>query len=87
VICLLENEENGAMKGQKRRSQAEKVGKFRYLNRKVDRLTAEIKRLRSAQEARFRVLFNSLRPLLAEVDSEYVVGVVCEGSTEGLVEI
>jgi hypothetical protein len=79
---LHENGEDGATKGRKGRSQAEKVGKFRYLNRKVDRLTDEVKRLRSDQEARFRVLFNSLRPLLAEVDSEYIVGVVCEDEAD-----
>ena len=74
--------ENGAMNSQKGRSQAEKVGKFRYLNRKVDRLTEEMRKLRGMQEARFRVLFNALRPLFAEVDSEYIVNVVCEDEAD-----
>lgn len=77
-MSLPKNNENGAMGKPKRRSQASKVGKFRYLNRKVDRLTDEIKKLRKDQEARFRVLFNALRPIFAEVDSDYIVGIVCE---------
>ena len=81
-MSLLENGESGAMEKKKGRSQADKVGKFRYLNSRVDRLREEVKRLRGAQEAHFRVLFNSLRPLLAEVNSEYIVGVVCEDEAD-----
>ena len=82
VMSVHRNGENGAMKSQKGCSQAEKVGKFRYLNRKVDRLTEEMRKLRGMQEARFRVLFNALRPLFAEVDSEYIVNVVCEDEAD-----
>lgn len=77
-----ESGENGVMKGQKGRSQMDKVGKFRYLNSKVDRLTEEMRKLRGEQEARFRVLFNALRPLFAEVDSDFIVNVVCEDEAD-----
>lgn len=80
-MSLQKSEEKDAKSQRKRRSEVEKLGKYRYLNRKVDRLTLEVKKLRLQQAARFRILFNRLQPFLAELDSEYVVSVVC--SDEG----
>lgn len=59
------------------RSQIDKLGKYRYLNRKVDRLTGEVKGLRKQINAKFRILFNALEPLLAEVNGDYIVETVC----------
>jgi septal ring factor EnvC (AmiA/AmiB activator) len=77
VRSLRDEGKNCATEASKGRSQMQKVGKFRYLNRKVDRLAEEVKKLRSEQEARFRILFNALRPLFAEVDSDFILDVVC----------
>ena len=78
MICLQENGENGATKEKKGRSQADKVGKYRYLNRKVDRLTDEVRRLRVDVISHLEVVLNKLDPLLDQVSSDFIIDVVCE---------
>ena len=82
MICLQENGENGAIEAKKGRSQAEKMGKFRYMYRRIERVEAEVRRLRVEVISHLEVVLNKLDPLLDQVSSDFVVDVVCEDEAD-----
>ena len=69
-------DEKAAKKQRKKRSQWEKEGKFRYLNRKLHLIREETRQGFKRMEARMRVLTNTLAPFM-EIEEEYIVSVVC----------
>lgn len=76
-MLLQQSREKDAKKGKRGRSQVDKLGKYRYLNRKVDRLTGEVRKTRELIDAKFRILFNALGPFLADISGDYIVETVC----------
>jgi len=82
VMSVRESGESGAMEKKKRRSQADKVGKFRYLNHKVDGVKDEVRLLRKQINAKLDTLINNLQPLMSEIGGEFIVGVVCKDEAD-----
>ena len=82
MICLQENGENGAKKGQKVRSQASREGKFRHLNRKFDRLFDEFRLFRKSHDSNWSLMFRKLDPFLDQVPSDFIVKAVCEDEAD-----
>lgn len=61
-----------AKKPQKKRSEAQKVGKFRYLNRKIDRLDSKVNELRGYTKN----IMLSLSPFL-DIEKDTLTKIVC----------
>jgi len=68
---------SSAIEGKKKRSQADKVGKFRYLNSKVAGLKADVRELKKM----VRMVTNSLSPFM-DVDRESLERIVCKDEVD-----
>jgi len=68
---------SSAIEGKKKRSQADKVGKFRYLNSKVDGLRADVRELKKM----VCMVMNSLS-LFVDVDRESLERIVCKDEVD-----
>ena len=69
--------EKGAKSQRRKRSPWDKEGKFRYLNRKLDKIAKEFRQGFKLLDTRMRVLTKTLAPLM-EVEEEYIKTVVCK---------
>lgn len=65
----------------KKRPQWVKEGKFRYLNRKLNRMRKEMREGFEGLETRMRVLTNTLGPFM-EVDENYILKICCEDEAD-----
>lgn len=77
MSSLQQNGESGATGKKKRRSRAEREGKFHWVNRNIRAFRGDLKALDEKVDANFELLFGLLRPFLDQVGSDFVVGVVC----------
>jgi len=68
---------SSAIEGKKKRSQADKVGKFRCLNSKVAGLKADVRELKKM----VRMVTNSLSPFM-DVDRESLERIVCKDEVD-----
>jgi len=73
----LKHRENGSKKRQKRRSEEEKVGRRKWIVRKLKQLEATIKRI----DGRTRMLAAGLRELLI-LDEDYISMVACKDAVD-----
>ena len=76
---MLNDQEKSA---KKRRSPWDKEGKFRYLHRKLDSIRKEVREGFKRQEARFRVLMNTLSPFLEGIHKDYIQEIVCRDEAD-----
>ena len=73
----LKHRENGSKKRRKRRSEEEKVGRRKWIVRKLKQLDAAVKRI----DSRTRMLAAGLRELLI-LDEDYVSMVACKDAVD-----
>ena len=79
---MQDKNEESARKPKKPRAPWDKEGKFRYLHRKLDQIRKEVREGFKRQDARFRILFNTLSPFLAEIDKDYIMSAVCQDEAD-----
>lgn len=73
---MQKTEKKAAKNRRKKRSTWEKEGQFKYLNRKLQLIREEVRQGFKRQEARMRVLTNTLAPFM-EVDEQYIISIFC----------
>ena len=78
---MQKTEEKAAKNRRKKRSPWEKEGRFRYLNRKLQLIREEVRLGFKRQEARIRVLTNTLAPFM-EVGEQYIMSIICRDEAD-----